>query len=260
MPEIVYTEWRNENEQVNYPFADNATLENSEGVKIDPTLFLDARLYPIGGDETLYLRRVVVEEELARFYLAVGDTEIAYGNLDLIVVPSNGEVPVLDTYGRPAGVLVSTSDKLTAVPGLFGSETVFPEAATHFAPSVVVPMPDIGVRGFLTDDGDMIFGPAILVGEQGIVLSADGNVIRVDALGNPFAKHEDCEGQDPLPVYCPIKTINGISPDENGDFKLTIGGNSAVDNLFRIVQLQPGVLAIVPAKSLGVERSLKEDG
>lgn len=255
MPEIVYTEWRNENERVNYPFADAATLENADGVKIDPTLFLDARLYPIGGDSTLFLRRVVVEEEFARFYLATeeDETEIAYGHLDLLLIPSNGEVPVFDLFGRPAGVLVSTTEKLTAVPGLFAGETVFPAEASHFAPSVVVPMPDAGVRGFFTDDGDAVFGPVILVGEQGIVLSVvDGN-IRVDALGNAFAKQEDCEEQDPLPPYCPIRTINGISPDENGDFKLTVGGNSAVDNLFRIIQLEPGVLQIFPSKSLGVK-------
>jgi hypothetical protein len=253
MPEIVYTEWRNGNEQVNYPFADDATMENSDGVRIDPTLFLDARLYPVGGDETLYLRRVVVEEEFARFYLAIGDTEIAYGHLDLLFIPSNGEVPVFDFFGRPAGVLVSTEEKLTAVPGLFADETVFPAEASHFAPSVVVPMPDIGVRGFITDDDEAVFGPVVMVGEQGIVLSEESGAIRVDAIGNPFAKKEDCQEQDPLPPYCPVKTINNISPDANKDFKLTIGGNSALDNIFRIVQLEPGVLQIVAAKSLGVE-------
>jgi hypothetical protein len=258
--EILFAEWRNQHERVNYPFADAATMKNADGATIDPNLFLDARLYPVGGDETLYLRRVEVTEEYARFHLAVGDTEIAYGHLDLLAVPANGEVPVYDTYGRPAGVFVSTQDRLTAVPGLFSGETIFPEEASHFAPSVVVPMPDVGVRGFVTDDGDMIFGPAILVGEQGIVLSVESGVIRVDALGNPFAKHEDCQDQDPLSPYCPVKTINGISPDENGDFKLSIGGNSALDNIFRIVQLTPGVLQILPAKSLGVERSLTEGG
>lgn len=254
MPEIVYAEWRNQNEQVNYPFADSATLVNADGVSIDRALFVDARLYPVGGDETLYLRRVSVEEERVRFYLAIGETEIAYGELDLLAIPSNGEVPVLDLVGRPAGVLVSSPVALAAVPGSFQrGDTVFPEDATHFAPSVVVPMPDVGVRGFVTDDGDAVYGEAILIGEQGIVLSLEDGAIRVDALGNPFAKHEDCQDQDPLPPYCPVRTINGIGPDENGDFKLTIGGNSAVDNIFRVVQVTPGVLAIVPAKSLGVE-------
>jgi hypothetical protein len=252
--EIVYAEWRNQAEQVNYPFAGDATLVNSDGVTFDRDLFDDARLYPIGGDSSLYLRRVEVAEEYVRFHLAVSlnDTEIAYGHLDLLAIPSDGLVPVYDLFGRPSGVFVSSQARLESVPGMFpGGDTIFPAEATNFAPTVVVPMPDIGVRGFLTDAGDAIFGPVYLVGEQGIVLSAEDGVIRVDAIGNPFAKQEDCQNQDPLPAYCPIKTINRILPDENGDFKLTIGGNSAVDNLFRIFQVQPGVLQIAPAKSLG---------
>jgi hypothetical protein len=252
--EIVYVEWRNQAEQVNYPFAGTATLVNGTGATFDRDLFDDARLYPVGGDSTLFLRRVEVADEYVRFHLAVegGETEIAYGHLDLLAIPSNGLVPVYDLFGRPAGVFVSSQVKLEGVAGLFRKgDTIFPIGATNFVPTVVVPMPDTGVRGFVTDAGTAIFGPVFLVGEQGIVLSVEDGAIRVDAVGNPFAKHEDCQNQDPLPPYCPIKTINRIGPDENGDFKLTIGGNSALDNLFRIMQVQPGVLQIVPAKSLG---------
>jgi len=251
--EIVYVEWRNQAEQVNYPFATDATLVNSSGVAFDPDLFDDARLYPVGGDYALYLRRVEVAEEYVRFHLAVLEgVELAYGHLDLLNIPANGQVPVYDLFGRPAGVFVSSQSKLEGVAGRFpGGDTLFEQEETNFAPTVIVPMSDVGVRGFVTDDDEAVYGPVFLVGEQGIVLSVEDGAIRVDALGNPFAKHEDCQNQDPLPPYCPIKTINRIGPDENGDFKLTIGGNSALDNLFRIMQVQPGILQIVPAKSLG---------
>lgn len=252
--EIVYAEWRNQAEQVNYPFAGAATLVNAEGTAFDRDLFDDARLYPVGGDYGLYLRRVEVSDDYVRFHLAVAlnDTEIAYADLDLLAIPSSGLVPVYDLFGRSAGVFVSSQVRLEGVPGLFSKgDTIFPAEATNFAPTVVVPMPDVGVRGFLTDAGAMVFGSVYLVGEQGIVLSLEDGAIRVDALGNPYAKREDCQNQDPLPPYCPVKTINQIGPDANGDFKLTIGGNSAVDNLFRIFQAQPGVLQLVPAKSVG---------
>jgi hypothetical protein len=251
--EIVYEEWRNQNEQINYPFDDEATLTNEDGATIDRSLFVDARLYPVGGDYSLYLRRVSVSEDTVRFYLAVaGEVEIAYAELDLLAIPSNGLVPVVDLLGRPAGVLVSSQAALTTVAGAFNSgDTIFAEGTTQFAPTVVVPMPDAGIRGFVTDDGDEVYGPVFLIGEQGIVLSASGNVIRVDALGNAFAKHEDCQEQDPLAPFCGIKTINLISPDEFGDFKMTIGGNSAIDNIFRIMQTEQGALQIVPAKSEG---------
>ena len=252
--EIVYVEWRNQAEQVNYPFAGAATLTNTDGKVFDRDLFDDARLYPVSGDSTLFLRRVEVSDSYVKFHLAVAlnETEIAYGYLDLLAIPSNGLVPVYDLFGRPAGVFVSSQIKLEGATGLFSKgDTIFPAEATNFAPTVVVPMPDTGIRGFMTDDGAAVFGPVFLVGEQGIVLSMEDGAIRVDAIGNPFAKHEDCQDQDPLLPYCPIKTINQIEPDANGDFKLTIGGNSAVDNLFRLVQVQPGMLQILPAKSLG---------
>ena len=251
--EIVYEEWRNQNEQINYPFSDDATLRNDAGAVIDRGLFVDARLYPLGGTQGLYLNRVSALEDVIRFYLAVPDgVEIAYAELDLLAIPSNGVVPVVDLVGRPAGVLVSSQEQLAAAAGSFArGDTLFTIDDTQFAPSVIVPMPEIGVRGFVTDDGDEVYGPVYLIGEQGIVLSATGNVIRVDAIGNPPAKQEDCQTQDPLDPFCAIKTINKIPPDANGDFKLTIGGNSARDNIFRITQTDEGQLQLLPAKSEG---------
>lgn len=251
--EIVYEEWRNQNEQINYPFSDDATLRNAAGDVIDRGLFVDARLYPLGGAEGLYLSRVSALEDVIRFYLAIPDgTEIAYAELDLLAIPSDGVVPVVDIVGRPAGALVSSPDRLAAASGSFErGDTLFTSDATQFAPSVIVPMPELGVRGFVTDDGDEVYGPVYLIGEQGVVLSAVGSVIRVDAIGNPHAKKEDCQTQDPLDPFCAVKTINKIWPDANGDFKLTIGGNSARDNIFRIIQTDDGHLQIVPAKSEG---------
>jgi len=59
MPEEqrVYTQWRNANENVKYPFSTRATLTNDE-VSITPEIFIDARLYPVGGTETLHLSRI----------------------------------------------------------------------------------------------------------------------------------------------------------------------------------------------------------
>lgn len=252
--DILFPQWRNGNEEVNYPFSDGATLVNENGQTINRHLFVDARLYPVGGLAGMYLSRVSVLESEVRFYVAnPNGSEIAYGLLPYPGVPANGEIPVVDLHGRAAGVLVSTEQQLQEVPAAFSrGDTSFTAAQTEFAATAAIPIPDIGIRGFITDDGQVVFGDVYLVGDDGIVLSDDSSgEIRVDMIGDPYAKVKDCDTRDPLPAYCPLKTINGISPDENGDWKITIGGNSAIDNVFRVTQVAEGVFMLSAVGQIG---------
>ena len=57
MSKIVFGEWRDDNQQRKYPFADDALLTN-EILTLQNSLFIDGRLYPIGGDEGLFLNRI----------------------------------------------------------------------------------------------------------------------------------------------------------------------------------------------------------
>lgn len=252
--EILFPEWRNSHENVNYPFADGATMVNIDGKGIDRDLFEDARLWVVGSDATLYLKRIYVAADEMRFYFANDDdVELAYGYFEFDSIPANGKVPVVDLYGRPSGVLISTQYKLSAAIGQYPSgSTAFPPEASMLAPSVVVPMPDVGIRGFILDDGNAVTGDVYLVGDNGIVLSTEDGAIRVDVIGDAFAKHLECEEQDPIAAFCGVRTINYIQPDVNRDFKFFTGGNASLDNILRI-EVEGSQLKISSAKSIGLQ-------
>jgi hypothetical protein len=235
MDRIILEEWRNSNEHVRYPFHDDATLVNGNGILIDEDLFYDARLYPIGADVGVYLSKIVVADNGITFFISDPSHGIlASGGFDFDSVPD--QIALADAYGRPAGILVSSAAKLGALSNVYGEgEVLFEQAQTEFAPTVVVPLPQIGVRGVLLDDGNIVAGDIYLVGTDGVVLSIEDGNIRVDVIGDPYALAKACEAEGiPLPAFCGLKTINGIPPDANGDFKLTIGGNEATDNILRV--------------------------
>jgi hypothetical protein len=252
---IVAAEWRNNNEQVRYPFVDTASLQNEKGtVVLDQDMFDDARIYPIGAAVGVYLTKILVEGKEVTF--TVGDPvngDLASGGYNALSAPS--EIALYDSYARPAGVLVSNVEKLGSLADqLPQGETVFEAGSTEFVASVVIPLPHVGVRGFLLDDGNVLTGDVWLVGEQGVVLSYADGAIRVDVIGDPYALIRDCEEQgQPLPVFNGLKTLNEIEPNEHGDFKLLVGGNLSEKPVFRITTLGGGRLEFKLVGTSGVK-------
>ena len=238
---LLHTEWRNNNERINYPFADHATLINTAGDAVDRDLFSDARLYPIGGTAGLYLGKISVSGSELTFHINDLIGELASGVFDLNSPPA--EVALYDAYGRPAGILVSDVERLGSLNGIYGEgEIVFEQEQTEFAASVAVPLPDPGVRGILLDDGNVLSGDVWLVGEDGIVFRMDGSEIRMDVIGDPYVQLKDCEDEgSPLAQFCGLKSINQITPNAEGDFKLRVGGNLVEDPVVRIVPITNGV-------------------
>lgn len=253
---INFTEWRNNNKHVKYPFSDTSALTNGS-IFLDQDLFDDARLYPIGSSPGVYLSDIIISDVLVKFIISDPENgELASGGFAFVdgdytypslpVDDSEVLVALEDTLGRPAGVLVSSGDRLRQLSSLYGQSTIsFDETQTEFVSSTVIPVPHIGVRGFILDDGSFISGKIYMVGTAGIVLSEEDGTIRVDIIGDPYALDKACrdEGFD-VPVFCGLKTVNGIRPDENGDFKLTIGGNLAADNILRVVQPSRNIVKI----------------
>jgi len=247
MSKIAFNDWRAENEQRGYPFADDASLTNGELTLVE-SLFIDGRLYPVGGDEELYLVRISrrgSEIEFAVGTVAAG--ELATGSYDVTSIPTSGELAFHDSYGRPAGMLLSTADALQAFSGLNSGDYSFSLAQTRFAPAVIVPQPDSGVRGFILPDGEIITGDVWLVGEDGVVIRNDDGALRVDVIGDPFASRKLCEDEEPgddsiteLDAYCPLETINGIAPDENGNFTILPGSSLSLASILRISQGESG--------------------
>lgn len=250
MLEVVATEWRNNNRNVNYPFADGATLQSEEGVLFGRDSFDDARIYLAGASGKIYISRINLDGSTVTIY--VGDTvlgELASASYDYNSPPD--DLGIYDIYGRPAGVFVSSAERLAAFGTRFSQgDTTFRLEAMEFAPSVAIGLPSAGIWGILLDDGNVLGGDIWLVGEDGIVLWEEDGMIRIDAMGDPYALLRECEnlGQ-PLPVFCGLKTINSIPPDANGDFKLLPGGNASTKSILRISPNGQGQLVI---RMLGV--------
>lgn len=247
MRDILFPEWRNNAERVNYPFSDVATLINAQNAKVDRDLFDDARIYPVGGSAGMYLSKIVVTALTVSIHIgSPTNDDMASVEFDIATPPD--DLSLVDPLGRPAGVLVSTTEKLLNVAGIYGlGETLFEREQTEFDASVVIPLPQLGIRGLLLDDGTLLTGDVYLVGVDGIVLRMDGDNIRVDAIGDPYAVAKACdEAGVPVPGFCGVKTINKIAPNENGDFKLTTGANVAIDNILRVSLESAGVVKIAP--------------
>jgi len=252
---VVAAEWRNNNEQIRYPFVDTASLRSEGGAfTINQDMFDDARIYPVGAAVGVYLTKITVEGKEVLF--TVGDPvngELASGSYDAL--SALNEVALYDSYDRPAGVLVSDSEKLRALANqLPQGETLFEAGSTEFVASVVIPLPYVGVRGFLLDDGNVVSGDVWFVGEDGVVLSYENGAIRVDVIGDPYALIKECEVQgQPLPIFNGLKTINDIEPNEFGDFKLLVGGNLSEKPVFRIVTLGGGKIEFKLVGTSGVK-------
>lgn len=248
--DITAVEWRNNNENIRYPFADSATLLSEDNVEFDKDVFSDARLYFIGSSGRIYLGAVDVAglAVTLRFYDTVAGY-LGWASYDGTVV--GGELSVFDQYGRVAGILVSTEIRLAAFANRFKQgETLYAVEATEFAPTVLVPLPNAGVQGLLLDDGSVLTGEIWLVGEDGVVLSYRDNALRVDVVGNAYALVQECEKEGfALSTFCGLKTINEISPDAHGDFKLLPGGNLAQLSALRVESAADGQVQL---KLLGI--------
>jgi hypothetical protein len=211
-------------------------------ITLSPTTFIDGRLYPIGGNELLYMNRITRDgSEVTIGIRAEGTAELATASYDLAAPPSDGELIFADSYGRPTGMLLSSALELGALGALDQGTQEFTLAQTAFTAAVVVPQPDSGVRGVITEDGDVLAGDVWLVGERGVVLRMEDEAVRVDVVGDPYASRTLAAEEDPQEgetaaqaAFCPVKTINGYPADDYGNFELRVGANQSETNIMRI--------------------------
>ena len=238
---IIHPDFRNQNEQSNYPFEDMATLISLTGHQFFADTFIDASLYAIGLQAGAYISEITIAARATTVY--IGDSEEsnrASGTFDTLVPPET--IPLADEYGRPAGMLLSDATRLALFQAWPLGAHNFATAATPFVAAVVTPTPKIGVRGFVTDKGDLLTGAVWLIGEDGVVIREEvGGSIRIDIVGDPLFERALCtkelpEGSttDPFPAPIFLQTINGIEPDQFGDFKITAGDTHAADTVLRI--------------------------
>jgi hypothetical protein len=245
-----------------YPFGDHASLvSDREEVRLFPDTFIDASIYPIGSIDGVGITKIVIGTgRTATIYIGDEDTdELATGELDFIA-PSD-TVALQDVYGRPAGVLVSDANRLS----IFQSWTTgtYKFIGAVFSASVVTPMPEIGVRGFLTVDTatpELFYGDTWIVGENGAVVRREGSTIRVDFVGDPLFRRKLCVGEADLfntPHF--LETINGHRPDSSGNFNLTVGEHAALDTVLRISPIEAGLKITAIGQPLETARIARVD-
>lgn len=260
MPRIVHPQWRDQNADNKYPFAERASLRNASGLEIPTNVFVDAALYPLGEHPGMYLSAVEVEGNETKFF--IGDrnqTDICNGSLRL---PTTNEVVELrDAQRRPAGVLVVDPTQLAAINGWGDGRHEFTPDQTPWAATVCFPAPVHGVSGFLLDDGTVLSGPVWLVGGAGVVLryvtvqrqTRTGTqtvpACRVDVVGDPLFRRRLCAGTDLFATPRFVRTVRVIGPNgtfecqpgPNGEFTLLAGNDLADDSVLRIVSDEEGI-------------------
>jgi hypothetical protein len=239
---IIFPEFRDELEPTNYPFADGASLLSQDGTRsIGKTTFLDASLYPIGSVEGMYISAVEVTLRAITFRISDrANRNLCYATFNPLHPPDVLEV--WDDYGRPAGVLLSEPLRLSQFGAWDNGTHTFDRQTTEFCASCVIPTPEIGVRGILTENGELLTGDVWIVGENGIAVRelVDGQ-IRIDVIGDPMFVRKQC---DPLELFEPplfIKTINHCPPNADGDFRIEANDDDAPETIMRIVHIDDGL-------------------
>lgn len=258
---ILHPEWRESHETTKYPFSDSATLSNGSQI-IPETVFLDAIIHPIGGRERMYLTKLVLTHETCAIYIGdVGDKERASASFTLLDPPD--ELPLSDAYGRPAGLLVSSSTRLAVFQAFPVGTHEFTVAQTEFLADVCVPTPEIGFRGFVLADGSVFAEDIWIVAEEGFVLTPDKSspagpaclvdpeaeqVLQLNVVGDPLFRRRLCEGIFEAPRFLQRITVQNqgasftCQPTGNGDFKLTTGRQDATAPVLRVRNVPEGLL------------------
>lgn len=234
---IIFPQFRDEQSDSRYPFVDKATLSSQEDVlEIGRDTFIDAALYAIGGYARAYISAIAVSA--SEIVITIGDENNknrATARWTPASPPENGVLDVLDSYGRPAGMLLSTPLQLSRFAAWPARTHTFALASTEFVNTVLIPAKEPGVRGLLSENGTLLTGDVWLVGDRGIVVRQDGEgIIRIDIIGSPLFLRELCDDLNKFTPKTYIKTINGCTADEYGNFTLTATGHDAADTVLRI--------------------------
>lgn len=227
-------EWRDQQGESRYPFADGATLQADTGLELDRRAIVDACLHPPGSTGAIYLSAVVVDAGRATLWFGDAATSrLASGTID--TASPSVTVEIVDSLGRAAGLLVTDATYLGDLQGWPVGTHEFTLTAGALSASAAVPVPAYGVTGFLLDSGEVVSGDAWLVGEDGVVLSEPAaDIIRVDVVGDPLFRRRLCTPSELFTTPAFLKTINGVSPDQFGRFVLTTGERLKTDNVIRV--------------------------
>lgn len=222
---LLFPEFRDEQSDSKYPFVDNATLVSSAAnFAIEKTAFIDATFYPIGGGGSVFLSQIAVAETVITLtFTTTSPAVTATAIYDWREPLAGGVLPVIDAYGRPAGMVLVDTDKLRELSGWPVADYTFAQAATTFVATAFIPAKEPGVRAIKSAAEDFLTNDVWLIGDGGVALRfEEPNIIRVDIVGIPLFRRFACgDAETVFPPRRFVKTINGCPPDEYGNFTFT---------------------------------------
>jgi len=234
---IIFPNFRDEQSDSRYPFADTASLRDATGVLNIPRAgFIDAVIYAIGRDLKARLARVIVTNDTVSLVIVnSGNKELARGVYNQLTPPATGYIPLYDNYARPAGLFILTQNTMAVMAGWGVGTHTFTASAAEFVSTVVIPAQEECLRAVSNDD-QFFTGDVWIIGGNGVVVREDEeNVVRIDITGEPLFKRILC-GDGDIPFNPPntLRTINGCGPDTYGNFTLTVVGHTVDDPVLRI--------------------------
>ena len=258
---LLHPAWRAQWEDTGYPFADGVSRTNAAGFEIPAATFIDGAIHPVGGQAGLYLAQVDIAFDAVT--LTVGDPATpALATAAFSMVHPPELLSFADEFGRAAGVLVSSAERLAVFQSWPVGVYVFAPDQTEFAASICFPTPETGVRGVLLDDGTLLTGNVWLVGEDGVVLrevdvtpaqscaAGPARVVRVDVVGDPLFRRRLCAPPALFSTPRFVRTIRVVAsngtfecgPNARGDLQISVGNNEAADTILRVRTVEEGVL------------------
>jgi hypothetical protein len=257
---IRHPEFLNELENTKYPFVPTAALSNGSDTFLEGT-FLDAHLYTVTGTNRYYISNVNVASD--RLTITIGDANESNRMTGEVAQPIiDGNVRLVDVYGRSGGILVSEPVRLSLLAAWGVGDHRFEQRQTEFCVTCQVPVPDPGLTAIRLETGEILSGKVWLVGEDGVVLRTelttdkDGNtveVLRVDVVGDPLYLQRLCTPEELFYPVNPIRTLRvkqgeyiyDCVPDEQGNFTIQMNDSQVADAALRIRTTPEGIVVTV---------------
>lgn len=211
------TEWRSAGASSKYPFAERCRLTSTDGWTIPSDLFVDAQI------------RLPASIE----YVELSDLSRAGGGLSGNVVSggqhigafsfttetlAGGVAEILDVFGVSCGFIVAADDAPSSLKDLGRSLASFSTGAAVFESSVLFAYPETVLRSISVSE-TKLSGRVILVEGPGVKLVREGQIIRIDAIG----EREGVSNCDRAPEGVALKTINLVPPNDYGNFTIEPG-------------------------------------
>lgn len=257
MTKIRHPEYRKELENTKYPFVPTASLSNGTVSFFEGT-FLDAHIYAVTGTSGYYISSVIVNSD--SITINIGDSAEAALLSGAVSLPiENDVVRLVDSFGRSAGLLVSSIDRLAVLTTWGIGSYSFEAGQTAFCVTCCMPVPEIGVTAIRLESGELLSGKVWLVGDDGVVLQTvqktdkngnEVNLLQINVVGDPLFLQKLCNPEDLFTPVNPIRTIRVVQgdvsyecdADDFGNFNIQMNDSLASDAALRIRTTPQGIV------------------